>query len=84
MYLDQAATSSLVQVLHHGVEKLGLGYPGRVRLHIQTLLEYDGRGRCGRVRCYDDTYKDQMKTWAERVNWVVDEDEENYFEIKRR
>ena len=73
MELDQAATSSLVRALQHGVEKLGLY--GRVRLHIQTLLEYDGRGRCGDVRGWSDrdTYKEEMKTWAHRVNWIVSE-----------
>ena len=71
MYLDQAATSSLVRALQHGVEKLNLGYSGRVRLHLQTLMEYDGRGRCGEVRCSPDTEDTELKTWSARVNWSV-------------
>ena len=69
----QAATSSLVWGLQHGVAELRLG--GRVRLHIQTLLEWDGRGRCGEVTCWHDTrdtYKEEMRTWAARVNWNVE------------
>ena len=71
MELDQAATSSLVWALQHGVEGLDL-WRG-VRLHIQTLVEWDGRGRCGQVVCISDTYKEEMKTWAARVNWSVKE-----------
>ena len=72
MELDQAATSSLVRALQHGVERLVL-HRG-VRLHIQTLLEYDCRGRCGQVTCFDETwniYKEDSKTSAARVNWDV-------------
>ena len=74
MELDQAATSSLVRGLQHGVERLEL-WSG-VRLYIQTLVEWDGRGRCGQVECHDDTcdtYQEEMKTWAARVNWSVKE-----------
>ena len=70
--LDQVATSSLVQGLQHGVEELDMY--GGARLHIQTLLDYDGRGRCGQLQCHGDawdTYKKKMKTWAARVGWVV-------------
>ena len=83
MELDQAATSSLVRALQHGVE--GLDMYGGARLHIQTLLDYDGRGRCGWVKCYystRDTYKEDMKTWAARVNWDVTVNSEE-IEIKR-
>ena len=72
MKLNQAATSSLVRALQHGVKSLRMGYGGRVRLRIQTLLEYGGTGRCGKMECRYDTwgiYKEEMKTWAETVNW---------------
>ena len=86
MELDQAATSSLVRGLQHGVEKLVLGFHGRVRLHIQTLLEWDGRGRCGEVVCWDDTrdtYRRKMETWAARVNWSVSK-ESSYIVMRRK
>ena len=72
MELDEEATSSLVRGLQHGVERLVL-YT-RARLHLQTLVEWDGRGRCGQVTCFDETwniYKEDSKTSAARVNWDV-------------
>ena len=80
--LDQAATSSLVHGLQHGVAELKLD--GKVRLHIQTLLEYDGRGQCDEVECSGHawyTYKEEMKTWADRVGWSVEE--ENCYIVMR-
>ena len=75
MKLDQTATSGLVQGLQHGVERLHLlGGGGPVTLHIHTLVEYDGRGRCGEVRCWGNTsapYREEIKTWAGRINWDV-------------
>ena len=77
MELNQAATRSLVRGLEHGVKRLVLDGVrwGPVTLDIQTLVEYDGRGRCGEVtiKCSSniaDTYR-EMKTWAERINWRV-------------
>ena len=82
--LDQAATSGLVRGLQQGVEKLVL-HKG-VRLHIQTLLEYDGKEGCGEVEYRGDTYLQEMKTWARRVKWrmyVTHEYEEEYIVMKR-
>ena len=72
MELNQAATSGLVQGLQHGVEGLVLGYWGPVTFHIQTLVEYDGTGRCNKVVCYGNTaapFREEIKTWAGRINW---------------
>ena len=85
MEMDQAATSSLVWGLQHGIERLQLGFLGRVRLHIHTLLEYDGQGRCGWVQWWKktlDTYKEEIKTWTARVNWSVKE-ENRFIEMTR-
>ena len=76
MELNKTATSGLVRGLQHGVEILVLDEGGRgpVTLDIQTLVEYDGRGRCGEVAFDDDTaatYREDMKVWAERINWDV-------------
>ena len=67
--LDQAATSSLVRGLQHGVEKLVL--QSGVRLHIQTMVEWEGKGRCDEVYWHDtrNTDREKMKTWAARVGW---------------
>ena len=74
MELDQVTTSGLLRGLQHGVK--GLELWGGVRLHINTLVEYDGRGWCGEVKCYcyivtADSYWKEIKTWAERINWDV-------------
>ena len=91
MKLGQAATSSLVRALQRGVQEELYLYR-RVRLHIKTLLKYDGRGRCGGMKFYDDTrriYLQKMKTWAARVGWDVEdkpwggEGKHNYIEVKR-
>ena len=74
MALDQATTSGLVLGLQNGVASLSLHDGGR--LDIQTLMEYDGRGWCGEVVCWDNTrdaYQREMKTWADRINWIVQE-----------
>ena len=70
MELDQAATRSLVRGLQHGVKKVHL--QDDARLHLETLLEYDGKGRCNYLVCYDSTrevYRDQLRAWAIRVDW---------------
>ena len=72
--LDQAATSSLVLGLQRGVKWLKLG--GGARVHLHTLLSYDGNGGCVEVRCDDDTadiYMEEMKAWAIRLNWLFGE-----------
>ena len=64
--------------LQHGVETLCLC--GGVSLHLQTLMEYDGRGRCGLVVCWDDTrdtYLEEMKTWAVGVDWDLSDNGEH-------
>ena len=74
MELDQAATSSLVLGLQRGVKWLKLG--GGARVHLHTLLSYDGNGGCVEVRCDDDTadiYMEEMKAWAIRLNWLFGE-----------
>ena len=76
MELNQSATRGLVQGLKHGVKRmeLQLGDWGPDTLDIQTLVEYDGRGRCGEVECYNVTsaaYREEIKTWAGRINWDV-------------
>ena len=88
MELDQAATSSLVRGLQHGVERLDLlGGGGPVTLDIQSLVEYDGRGRCDLVGCYGNTaatYRENIKTWAERINWRGRINRERRIVMRRR
>ena len=70
--LDQAATNSLVRALQHGVEELQLGcYSGRVRLHTQTLVQYDGRGRCGEVSWHRDHHCASLHGHSMESPWSV-------------
>ena len=65
----------LVLGLQQGVAALWLGAGARVHLH--TLLDYDGRGRCGWMRCWDDVadnYLEEVRGWATRVDWEFVED----------
>ena len=71
MALDEAATRGLLRALQHGVEMLVLR--GSVTLHLPTLMNYDGRGKCKSLHCMDtsrSTYLPQMTAWAEGVGWV--------------
>ena len=59
------------------MEELQLGcYSGRVRLHTPTLVEYDGRGRCGEIRWHPPLHtafcKTETNTWAARIGWTVE------------
>ena len=47
MRFSTADTAALVQGMRHSVARLVLGYHGAVELDWDTLLTYDGRGRCG-------------------------------------
>ena len=64
--------------LQQGVRSLLYLYSG-ARLHIQTLLRYDGKGRCDAVQCIGAAwtiYRDQLKEWAARVDWEVRRDDD--------
>ena len=68
--LDEAATRGLVLGLQQGVAVLVLCAGARV--HLETLLDYDGRGRCDGVRCWGhtaDNYREEVRGWATRVDW---------------
>ena len=75
MRLSTEDTAALVQGMQTNVEKVQLGLDGPVELDMNTLLTYDGRGHCGKVRCYGETrerYGDQLATWGETMGWSVE------------
>ena len=68
------------------VERVELGFVGDVSLDIITLTQYSGQGKCGMVMCFDvtaDRYREEVRGWAQCINWEVNYDEENYIIIKR-
>ena len=74
MRFSTADTAALVQGMRHSVARLVLGYHGAVELDWDTLLTYDGRGRCGWVGCYHLTRRkhgDLLAIWGENMGWGV-------------
>ena len=46
-----------------------------VNVDIETLTQYDGKGKCKMVKIYADTadiYKQDILRWAQRINWIID------------
>ena len=72
--LRSEETQSLVRALESNVTGLVLGHYGEVSLDITTLTQYSGQGKCRRVVCWRanaDMYREELVTWAQRVNWAV-------------
>ena len=80
--LGREETQALVRAMDSGVEELVLDR--EVTLDIRDLMEYSGQGKCRWVWCSNDTadrYKEQLRTWATNNNWIVQNDNLNYFTI---
>ena len=64
MELDRDQTRGLVAALESGVEDaVVLGHGGALTLHMETLAQYGGGGRCGCVDLWDQTslhYREQV------------------------
>ena len=68
--LSSEETRALVRVMESRVERVGLGSYGEVSLDITALTQYSGQGKCGEVRCYNDTadrYREEVRSWAQRI-----------------
>ena len=73
MRLSTEDTAALVQGMQTSVEEVHLGqYDSKVMLDIDTLITYNGRGKCKRVWFWNETmrsYVDQLVTWEENMGW---------------
>ena len=54
----------------------GVGLSDDVTLHIRSLMDYSGQGKCRSVSYYSYgsdrfRYREQLKTWASSKNWEV-------------
>ena len=83
--LGREETEALVRALETRVEKVQLGY---MDLDIETLVKYNGRGKCMLVSCYSDfadkyIYSQKLKTWAKRIHWEVIPNGFLFFKLKR-
>ena len=92
--LSSEETRALVRAMESRVEHVWLGYggyvvvvrgSGEVSLDIRVLTQYSGQGECRRVRCEDvaaTRYREEMRSWAQRINWRVEKDLDNVIVIK--
>ena len=58
---------------------------GDVSLDIRVLTQYSGQGECRRVTCQDvaaTRYREEMRSWTQRINWRVEKDLDNVIVIK--
>ena len=83
--LSTAETEALVRAMAN-VEGAELGYWGKVTVDISTLVTYDSRGKCKKVRLYNDTavkYREEIRRWAQRISWRVTRDDNSAIFIER-
>ena len=72
--LSSEETMELVRAMETHVERVELGFWGDMSLDINILTQYSGQGKCWEVVCWDDTgtkYREEVRSWAEKINWKV-------------
>ena len=67
--LSREETQALVRAMESRVEWVRLGYSGDESLDMTALTQYSGHGKCRFVLCFDDRYKEDLSSWAEKNNW---------------
>ena len=69
MELSEPETRALVTAMTDQLQTVGLG---NVILDIEELTQYDGMGRCKKLRVCDYTgYEDSLRFWAMLKGWTV-------------
>ena len=83
--LGTKETQSLVRAMESNVMTVLLGDRGEVSLDITALTQYSGQGRCGRVLWTDTArrYREEVNTWAQRINWTLNNVIYDFFWIER-
>ena len=82
--LGSEETKAMVQAMDSRVERVELNM--WTTLDIRDLMEYNGQGRCRKVKCTFETkdrYREQLRTWAMSRNWTVTDDDKFWFIIER-
>ena len=85
--LSSEETMALVRTMESHVERVVLGGWGEVILDISALTQYSGQGKCWYVVCWDDTadrYREEVRSWAEKINWKVTLDNDIKIVIERK
>ena len=87
--LGRYETQALVRAMQGSVRTVYLGK--QVILDIEALTQYGGQGQCLKVILqYDktaDRFGEEIKSWAQRINWVLDDYVQNdqiYVRITKR
>ena len=73
--LDSEETEALLLAMETNFARLQL--EGGVTLDMETLVRYNGQGKCKRLMCITETanrYRKSLTKWAKRIDWeVIDE-----------
>ena len=80
--LSTAETRALVRAMANVENYVLLGW--NVTLDIGTLVTYGGRGKCKWVGFYNtaaDKYREEVRSWAQRISWRVTTDDSNEITI---
>ena len=83
MNLSATDTKCLVDAMVRGVREVWLD---DVSLDMETLAQYDGKGKCESVPLWDDTrerYGARVDSWAGEMGWDVSGDSGNFTNIER-
>ena len=71
--LSSEETRDLVRAMETTVESLYLAGTTALSLDIETLTQYAGEGRCELVCSTDGGYKEELMSWAQKINWDVNQ-----------
>ena len=74
---------ALVRAMESRLERVYLG--SGVSLNIEALTQYSGQGKCWEVIYFDDTkdtYREDVRSWSQRINWDVSDESWSYVQIK--
>ena len=80
MKLNSEDTAALVLNMQNNVEEVRLGLYGFVKLDWDSLLSYDGRGRCRVVECSGQTrkrYGRKLAILGKTMGWSVEKGSQN-------
>ena len=74
IFYQSLSTEETRAVVRAMANVVSLGLYGEVTLNISTLVTYDGRGKCKKIRFYNNTaekYREEVRRWAQRISWRV-------------
>ncbi len=82
--LDSEETEALLLAMETNFARLQL--EGGVTLDMETLVRYNGQGKCKRLTCINETatrYRKSLKTWAKRIDWIVTDKNTSRLDVSR-